>query len=266
MTQLTFQKWDGLGNDFIIVEAADESAWPSAELVRRLCDRRRGVGADGVLVVEPAREGRAAKMIVFNADASRPEMCGNGLRCVAAYVAAPRSSSLLVVETDAGFRSCTVQREEDEADVEVDMGVPSFRGELRLDFSGSCFTFHRAAIGNPHAVTFDPCPPSLAAQVGPAVEGSLPGGANVEFATIRDDAIDITVWERGVGFTQACGTGACAVLAVACELGIAKYGELTTMRLPGGALQIRVDGRVGHPERITMRGPARRAFTATVTL
>src|SRR5262245_32442251 len=107
----SFEKWEGLGNDFVIVEVASEREWLAEARVREICDRRRGVGADGVLFVERGeRDGRHGRMTVFNADGSRPEMCGNGLRCVAAYLAPAGSSSVLDILTDDGVKRCFVER------------------------------------------------------------------------------------------------------------------------------------------------------------
>ncbi|NUP10264.1 MAG: diaminopimelate epimerase [Polyangiaceae bacterium] len=259
MGDLAFEKWEGLGNDFIVVEHQ-----PSIDEIRRLCDRRRGVGADGVLVVEREAD-RAPRMIVFNADGSRPEMCGNGLRCVAAYLVSPATSRPLIVQTDAGERKCTVDRGTDEAEVVVDMGSVRFEAEVTGEIDGRPARFTSANIGNPHAVTFEPFEASAYERVGSALERSIPGGINVEFVRAQPGLFDVVVWERGVGFTQACGTGACAVAAVACRLDRARYGDPLRVRLPGGELSIEVE-RGPTPDvtgRILMRGPARRAFVGS---
>jgi diaminopimelate epimerase len=257
MTQLAFEKWEGLGNDFIVVEEA-----LSEEDVRRICDRRRGVGADGVLLVGRPGADRLGSMIVFNADGSRPEMCGNGLRCVAAYLASGADGTF-DIETDAGNRPCSVTRADGAWTVRVDMGRVTFEEELVVALDGASHSFAKASIGNPHAITFEAVSPALHERLGRAAERAVAGGTNVEFVCASPGRLDVIVWERGVGFTEACGTGACAVAAVACETGRAKTGSEIVVGLPGGDLRIVVEagdtpGRTGT---IWMSGPARRVFT-----
>lgn len=251
--KLRFEKWEGLGNDFVVVEGGEGAI--SAERARAICDRRRGVGADGVLVVS------AAAMIVWNADGSRPEMCGNGLRCAAAFLARKRGDEALELElsTDAGPRACRVERAfAESATVEADMGKARVVGADRIDNHD----FTLVDVGNPHAVTFDVAGDhdldALAAQM----QARRPGGANVEFAEVLAERIDVVVVERGVGRTLACGTGAVAVAAAACERGARSFGEPIDVRLPGGALVVRVerDGRA------KLTGPARRVFSGEVDL
>lgn len=268
MKGLSFEKWEGLGNDFVIVERE-----PSLDEVRLLCDRRRGVGGDGVLWVQ--RGDGAPSMVVFNADGSRPEMCGNGLRCVAAYLllsplrgelidtgAGDPDRSELVVHTDAGDRSCRVERRGAATDVIVEMGSVRFEGEERFEVDGRACSFARANIGNPHAITFDAVAPAHHAEIGSRVERATEGGTNVEIVREVEGVFDVVVWERGVGFTQACGTGACALAAVACRQGRARYGEGIRVRLPGGELLIEVEGSndADRTGQIRMKGPARRVF------
>ncbi len=258
-----FEKWEGLGNDFVIIEVAGENEWLDQARVRSICDRRRGVGADGVLFVERAPAGSVThgRMTVFNADGSRPEMCGNGLRCVAAYLAPEASSSVLDIVTDDGVKRCAVERDSDAADVEVEMGHASIDPEQSFQLAGGTHRFLRVATGNPHAITFERYDRAMIERVCPAVEQAIAGGANVEFAQLDDDGIDVVVWERGVGFTLACGTGACAVAAAACFTGRAAYDRPIRVRLPGGPLSISVaKGSLA----MRMRGPARRAFTGVL--
>ncbi|MBK6520575.1 MAG: diaminopimelate epimerase [Polyangiaceae bacterium] len=251
---LEFEKWEGLGNDFVVVESE-----PTLDDVRSLCDRRRGVGADGVLWVnrEPPR------MIVFNADGSRPEMCGNGLRCVAAYLARPGQREV-VIQTDAGPRACLVERDPaapNAARVAVDMGVARFGPELSRRIGDAEHTFSCVDVGNPHAITFGEVEPLHYQEVGSTLEQQTPGGVNVEFVRAQPERLDVVVWERGVGFTQACGTGACAVAAAACRDGRASYGAPVRVGLPGGELTIEVSvGDSGATGPIRMTGPARRVF------
>jgi diaminopimelate epimerase len=256
---LAFEKWEGLGNDFIVVDGPP----PPAEAVRALCDRRRGVGADGVLAIEPA-DGAAARMTVVNADGSRPEMCGNGLRCVAGWLVdrgrAP-VGAWAVAATDAGSRPFLVERAADGFDVAIRMGEASFDGELAAVVEGERLAFDRVSMGNPHAIRFGAYDEEDLARIGPQVTGLPPGGTNVELVRGEGVHLDVLVWERGVGPTAACGTGACAVAAAACRSGRSPFGVPLEVVLPGGALSIEVaPGSFA----VTMRGPARRAFCGEV--
>jgi len=260
-TALRFEKYEGLGNDFIVVDAPDEGLMPP-ERVTRLCDRRFGVGADGVLLVLPPRSpGCDARMVVINADGSIPEMCGNGVRCVALHVAEARGwiRGTVRVETDAGERACTL---DETGMVTVDMGVVRVLEERTLEVEGRSLILTLADAGNPHAVLFGAFARSEVERLGPrlATHGSFPRGTNVEFAAVERDGIDLVVWERGVGITLACGTGACATAAVACQKGLAARGRPVTVRLPGG----RLDVTLGDDGRTTMRGPARRVFSGAL--
>jgi diaminopimelate epimerase len=264
---LRFDKYEGLGNDFIVVDASEEAAL-SPQAAAALCDRRFGVGADGVLLVLPARAaGTAARMRVINADGSIPEMCGNGLRCVALHVARGRRASdpgqardlELRVETDAGERVCRLQGSLSDAMVTVDMGVVRVLGDLAVPVDGRSVTVTAADAGNPHAVLLGDFARSDAEAVGPrvATHADFPQGTNVEFARIASRGVDLVVWERGVGITLACGTGACATVAVACAKGLLPTGEPIEVRLPGGALEV----TIAEGGRATMRGPARHVFS-----
>jgi diaminopimelate epimerase len=258
----SFEKWEGLGNDFVIIEVAGEHQWLDPARVREICDRRRGVGADGVLFVERATAGNNGRMTVFNADGSRPEMCGNGLRCVAAYLAAEASSSVLDIVTDDGVKRCFVERRRGDAEVEVEMGNASIEPEASFQIAGGTHRFLRVATGNPHAITFERYDRAAIELIGPAVEREISGGANVEFAQLDERGIDVVVWERGVGFTLACGTGACAVAAAACVTGRAELDKPIRVTLPGGPLWITI---ARDTLAIRMRGPARRAFSGTLS-
>jgi diaminopimelate epimerase len=255
-----FQKYEGLGNDFIVVDAEAESISPAQAV--RLCDRHFGIGADGVLMVLPPRRADAdVRMVVINSDGSVPEMCGNGVRCVAIHLAGARNlhQGTLHIETGAGVRACEITDDDGEATVTVDMGTVSVGSTKELDIDGRKIIVRVASAGNPHAVMFGSFARSDVERLGSriATHPSFPEGTNVEFASAGPGRMDLVVWERGVGITLACGTGACAAAAVACADGIAAYGAPLSVRLPGGVLQIVVakDGRT------TMRGPARKVFS-----
>jgi diaminopimelate epimerase len=255
---LRFEKYEGLGNDFILLDARDDAEIPP-ERATRLCDRRFGVGADGVILVLPPRTpGSDARIRVINADGSIPEMCGNGVRCVALHVAGARglTRGTLRIETDAGERTCVL---DGDGMVTVDMGVVRVLGERAVDVEGRPIVLALADAGNPHAVLFGAFARGDVEHLGPriATHPAFPRGTNVEFACVLGDGIDLVVWERGVGITMACGTGACATAAVACEKGLATRGKPVAVRLPGG----RLDVTVGDDGRTMMRGPARRVFS-----
>ena len=254
-----FAKYEGLGNDFVVLDAPG-GLLPSADLVRAVCDRHFGVGADGVLVVGPPRSaGARASMTVLNADGSRPEMCGNGLRCVAVHLAAAGGDASFVVDTDAGPRACRVEA----GAVEIDMGRLRDEGPIELDLDGEALTFARVSAGNPHAITFAPLGAGALARVGPAVatHPAFPAGTNVELARVEGAGISLVVWERGVGPTLACGTGACATVGAACLAGLAPFDTWVDVALPGGHLAVRV---ARDDLAATMRGPARRVFAGTL--
>lgn len=250
---MRFAKYEGLGNDFVVVDA-DAAGALDIERIRRLCDRRFGVGADGVLVVEP---GRAApwRMTVHNADGTRPEMCGNGLRCVVRYLRDrhPTLPARFGVETDAG--PLTV--EDGSAGVGVDLGAIVDQGPLTVDAGGQAFTGRWLALGNPHYVMFGAWSEGDFQRWGPQLVGhpAFPAGANISFAEVEaPDRIRLRVWERGAGPTLACGTGATATAAAAWleeRIGAARVA----VDLPGGRLWIE-----GRPAALRMWGPAREVF------
>lgn len=264
MSTLQFAKYEGLGNDFIVVET--EAAPVDAERAKALCDRHFGVGADGVLFVGPADAEHAGSMVVINADGSRPEMCGNGLRCVALHLARrldPRGHGrhALRVRTDAGTRACAVELNGADAWVSSELGHARHVGELReADLTELAFT--QVDIGNPHAIVFDVERDAAAIDaLGPQLSARTPAGTNVEFALQRGPrAIDLVVWERGVGRTLACGTGAGATAFAAVRAGRSPRNEPITVVLPGGPLELTVDDA----DRVSMRGPARLVFEGQV--
>jgi diaminopimelate epimerase len=257
-----FAKYEGLGNDFIVLELAREADLDLAT-VPALCDRRFGVGADGVLLVLPPDAARsAARMRVINADGSVPEMCGNGLRCVALHVARARGpgSAEVVIETDAGARLCSVRRKAPgEADVEVDMGLVRVIEQRRLELAGHGVRVALVDAGNPHAVVLGSEPEAGLDVLGPQIarHASFPRGTNVEMMERRADELHVVVWERGVGRTLACGTGACAVVAHATREGLFRSGERVQVRLPGGVLGVTHDADTGSTR---LQGPARLVF------
>ncbi len=263
--ELRFAKYEGLGNDFLIVDATDDSLLDASQ-VAALCDRHFGVGGDGVLLVTPPSSlGARATMVVLNADGSRPEMCGNGLRCVALHLASQdRARGVsFIVDTDAGPRLVAVERTHCTASVSVGMGRGLPEGELVHAFHGKELNFSKVSMGNPHAINFDAgLDEADLDQLGPALSARFERGTNVELVTIRDGrTLEVVVWERGVGRTLACGTGACAVVVAAARQGRVPFDAEIEVHLPGGPLHISVARETLD---VTMRGPAKQVFSGEV--
>ena len=263
--RLLFSKYEGLGNDFIVVDAEREQA-VDADAAVRLCDRHFGIGADGVLLMLPATDRTArARMLIRNADGSRPEMCGNGIRCVALHLARAdgATETRYTIETDAGALTCDAMRDGDAAQVSVAMGHARLEGEYATHFDGDARSFLRVSMGNPHAVCFDTYDDTARIdRFAPGVSRAFPSGSNIEFATTRSrESFDLVVWERGVGRTLACGTGAAATAVAAAVSGRAPFDTPIEVRLPGGPLSLRVQRET---LAVTMRGPARLVFVGEV--
>lgn len=276
VTTVDFWKYEGTANDFILVETPDPGADLDPGTVAKLCDRHRGVGADGVLLVAPSSDGGQARMIVRNADGSRPEMCGNGLRCVALHVATRRADpGVLTIETDAGSRECRVDAvRSDSGDAEfyvtVDMGIIRVLDTIKVPFHEREIELVRVDAGNPHAVSFEGLGDDDVDVLGAQLQLSepFPRGVNLERVMLNPAmpglglALGVTVYERGVGRTLACGTGACAVAAATIARGAAKASERIVIVLPGGPLEITID----EGGRASMRGRARRVFAGRIAL
>jgi len=261
-----FVKGQGTGNDFVIVPDPDGDLELTPELVRALCDRRFGVGADGVLRVvlaaaEPAAAAPGAArwfMDYRNADGSIAEMCGNGLRVFGRYLvdAGYERPGLIPVATRAGVRIADVPAE---GDVTVEMGPPTIGppGTEPVSVAGRTFLATRVSMGNPHAVCFadDLDAAALRAldltrlpRVSPE---TFPTGVNVEIVVGAPDAIRMRVYERGVGETLSCGTGACAVAVAAATRAGRGPGTSVPIEVPGGRLTVLWD-----TDQVRLRGPA----------
>jgi diaminopimelate epimerase len=253
---IQFQKYHGIGNDFLIIETTSPKDISVARAME-LCDRHFGVGGDGVLIVSPADDESArARMTVINADGSRPEMCGNGLRCVALYLAQKdgEEEASFVVQTDAGPLRCDVERQGTRGLVGTEIGQGKDLGTWSYQHEGAPFEFRRLSTGNPHAVCFrGPIADAALDQLGSGVSANIVGGANVEIATMTSPvAIQVAVWERGVGRTLACGTGAAAVAIAATWNKLSPIDTPIEVRLPGGPLMI----TVSKDSSAYLRGPA----------
>jgi diaminopimelate epimerase len=249
---MDFVKMEGLGNDFVVVRGPYE---PDAETVAAWCDRRHGIGADGVLVVTPV-DVSTVRMGYWNADGSPAEMCGNGLRCVARYAVDEGlvDGTEFTVQTAVGARAVVVAGDRPR----VELGPVEATGHMA---SLAGFDLATVSVGNPHAVAFVPdCYAVPVEAVGPVVEGdpTYPQRTNVEFATVvTPNRIALRVWERGVGETLACGTGAAATVAEAFRSGMT--GPSVTVLLPGGELLVDIVDGVAWIE-----GPASESFRGTV--
>ncbi|MFM1811102.1 MAG: Diaminopimelate epimerase [Cyanobacteriota bacterium] len=280
-----FSKYHGLGNDFLMVDA--RAAEPAAavpqltvERVQRLCDRRFGVGADGVILALPAQAGGDVRMRIFNADGSEPEMCGNGIRCLARFLAdsdGDQAGRRWQVETLAGRIVPELQAD---GTIRVDMGAPFLRPEAipttlevgpaglpqgSLEVGGITLQVAAAGMGNPHVVIpVDDVDAIDLEGLGAALEvhPAFPARTNVHFVQVLDPShLRMRVWERGAGPTLACGTGACATL-VACRL-LQLCATEARVDLPGGPLSIAWDGEAGSS--VWMSGPAVAVFDGLVT-
>jgi len=266
-----FFKYHGLGNDFVVLDRRQTGIDVDAETSRRLCDRHFGVGADGVLVVLP-EEGAAGRMVVHNADGSIAEMCGNGLRCVVKHVAenAPSRPTRLDIATGAGLLSSDIEWAHGQVDrVTVAMGPAQLKAPIlphggpfvRQPIEGLVGT--AVSMGNPHLVLLD-TPPAEAARLGAGLEVHplFPNRTNVEFVEPRaEGGLRVTVWERGVGITLACGTGACAAVVASALDGRSPFDVWVPVQLPGGVLDIKVAADLSQ---VWLRGPVRFVYSGTV--
>ena len=275
--QLSFAKYEGLANDFVIVDAAAVGPALSPALAVRICDRHLGVGADGVLLLGHTND--RAQMKVLNADGSIPEMCGNGIRCVALHLSRTgrTSTASFEIDTDAGPHICRVLQAGPSSLVEVLTRAPSLAPadvpvvadapviDAAFELGERTLLVTAVSMGNPHAVTFEDVGEQRRT-LGPLLQSHprFPHRANAGFARlVAPNVIELTVLERGVGWTRACGTGACAAAVAAVETGRAPRHEPIEVRLSGGSLAI-VVGDAG--QRLSMTGPARHVFDGTIEL
>lgn len=280
---MKFTKMHGLGNDFIILDAweNDLSEIDFAKFSQKHCHRNFGIGADGVLVVEKSSLADA-KMRIYNADGSEPEMCGNGIRCFAKYLYDKNEikKEIISIETLAGIKVPALLLENGKVSaVEVDMGEPLLLAKnipinigqeadqviaKSVNINGQDYSITTVSMGNPHCVIF--VEDVLAVDVidiGSSIETAdiFPEKTNVEFIQIVDRYnIMMRVWERGVGETLACGTGACA--AVVASVLNAKTERKVIVQLGGGSLQIDWQESDNH---VYMTGPAVTVFSGSIS-
>ncbi|MEJ1931308.1 diaminopimelate epimerase [Nostoc sp. NIES-2111] len=277
---IEFTKYHGLGNDFILIDnRTAKTPKITPEQAVQLCDRHFGIGADGVIFALPGEKDTDYTMRIFNSDGSEPEMCGNGIRCLAAFLAdlegISRTKDSYRIHTLAGV--ITPQLTPD-GQIKVDMGLPRLlAGEIPttlaaadakvinqpLEVEGQTWEVTCVSMGNPHCITFVEDVAAIPLEsIGPKFEhhSAFPQRTNTEFIqVVSRDYLKMRVWERGAGITLACGTGACASLVAAVLTG--RSDRIATVELPGGPLEIEwseVD------QRIYMTGPADRVFTGKV--
>jgi diaminopimelate epimerase len=249
-------KHHGAGNDFLVLVDRDDATPVDATLARALCDRRFGVGADGIIRVLGGGGRADLAMELRNADGGIAEMSGNGIRCLAQ---AAVSAGLVVpptftVWTRAGLR--TVEYfpgwSDSAAEASVDMGTATLGPDQPQQFAER--KARRVDVGNPHLVLLGPDPAEVdVAEVGSRLQDVHPGGVNVEFISVGPgpDAITLRVWERGVGETRACGTGSVAAAAAAASWGL--VGDTVDVRNPGGTLRVELG-----PGGLRLSGPVRK--------
>ncbi len=265
-------KYEGLGNDFVVLDRRDAGDDVSPSASRAICDRRRGVGADGVLVLLPSTRAEA-RMVVHNADGSIAEMCGNGLRCVAKHLLDRQPArDALEVETGAGVLPARARRQGGEVvEVEIELGparldarhLPRATGGgpfVAAPVPGVDWPGTAVSMGNPHLVLLG-APPEVVREHGPRLEhlSGFPDRTNVEGVRRAAEGLRVSVWERGSGLTDACGTGAAASVAAAVVAGWVPPDVFVPVELPGGKLTVRVSADL---QRTTLRGPARFVFAA----
>jgi diaminopimelate epimerase len=271
MAGLAFTKMHGLGNDFVVVDARARPFAPAVAQVRALADRRTGIGCDQLIVIENPVSGLAdAFMRIRNADGGEVAACGNATRCVAALLMREKGAKHAVIETAAGLLDAEMGGN---GEISVDMGRVSFDWR-DIPLAEAADTLHlgidagplrdpvAVSVGNPHAVFFvedaERAPIEL---FGPMVERHplFPERANVEAAQVlAPDRIRLRVWERGVGLTRACGTGACAAAVAAGRRGLAE--RRVTVALDGGSL--RIDWL--RDDHVLMTGPVATSFTGVL--
>ncbi|MFY9779338.1 MAG: diaminopimelate epimerase [Candidatus Baltobacteraceae bacterium] len=259
-------KMHGTHNEFILIDERPPQVEDYEALARRVCDRTSGWGADGLLVLSE-ESGAAARMRIINADGSEAEMCGNGVRCAARYLAERGAGERFTIATLAGPIEAAIVARAPEFSVRIDVGAPSFPGELRaetLAAAGKVWTFYAVSLGNPHVVVFVDDVAAvdlLRAGAELATHPHFPHGTNVHFVQVLGpSALRVRHYERGVGPTQACGTGAVASAVAAIRV----HGTRSPVAVdvPGGRLEVAWEPGA----HATLTGPAEVVFERTLEL
>jgi diaminopimelate epimerase len=279
---IEFTKYQGLGNDFILVDNRHQTnPCLTPDQAVKLCDRHFGIGADGVIFTLPGQEGNDYTMRIFNSDGSEPEMCGNGIRCLGRFIAdlegKGHQSVTYKIHTLAGVIIPEVLAD---GQVKVDMGEPRLRsaeipttlgekdGQVvnqNLTVAGQDYLATCVSMGNPHCMIYvDDVAAVPLSEIGPQFEhhSAFPQRTNTEFVEIvSSDYVKMRVWERGAGITLACGTGACATVVAGVLTG--QNDRVCTVELPGGCLQIEWSAANNH---VYMTGPATVVFQGKTSL
>jgi diaminopimelate epimerase len=268
---MKFHKMHGLGNDFVVIHTEKVPAEVS-QLAIDMCDRHKGIGADGLVLILPSEEANI-QMRIFNSDGTESQQCGNAVRCVAKFYfeRIDNTKAEILVETKRGIQSVVMRVKAGSVEqVQVDMGEPILESILipflsdnnhdLVEVDGKKYVLTAVSMGNPHGVVeVEALTDELVKGIGPKIETHkiFPEKANIEFITIQSpNEITMRVWERSVGETMACGSGACAVLVAAHLNG--KAERKATIHLLGGDLQIHWDEKDNH---VYMTGPASFVFT-----
>lgn len=277
---MKFTKMQGLGNDYVYVNCMEQMVEDAAETARRVSDRHFGIGSDGLILICPSDKADF-EMRMYNADGSRGEMCGNGIRCVGKYVYdyGLTDKTSLSVETLGGIKHLFLEVEDGKVSlVKVDMGPAILEPEKipvtaegsrvvdePLQVDGKTFRMTCVSMGNPHAVIYvDDVQGMDLEKTGPSFENHerFPNRINTEFAHVLDrNTVEMRVWERGSGETLACGTGACAVAVASILNGYTE--DQVTVRLLGGDLKIEWDREAN---KVYMTGPAEAVFDGEIRL
>ncbi len=283
MKNITFEKYQGNGNDFVVIDSRGNDLYKNYETnkffdIKKICNRQFGIGADGVIFIEEPNEDNYAKMIIFNSDGSEAQMCGNGIRCLVEYLhvndAIKNKNIEYKIETKAGLKVAKYINDE----ITVKMGVPILDSQniptkiqkkinsvpshefIEKNFNNKGYA---VGMGNPHLIFFVQDLDSISLSIlGPIFEKNelFPEKTNVHFCQILNrENIKVKVWERGAGQTLACGTGACAIHVAAYKLGLCNSKTIIT--LPGGNLKI--DWSKDECE-VMMTGNAKKVFSGSI--
>ncbi|MEO8890543.1 MAG: diaminopimelate epimerase [Coleofasciculaceae cyanobacterium] len=277
--EIEFTKYHGLGNDFILIDnRGDSSPMITQEQAVQWCDRNFGIGADGVIFALPGQDGTDYTMRIFNCDGSEPEMCGNGIRCLAHFLSelsGVANKTEYRIYTLGGVMMIKIQGDS----IKVDMGIPMLAADqipttlaaaddqvvnAPLEVAEKTWQVTCVSMGNPHCITFvDDVAAIDLATLGRQFEhnAAFPQRTNTEFVqVVRPDYLKMRVWERGAGATLACGTGACATVVAGVLTGMSE--RKCTVELPGGCLEI----EWADNQRVYMTGPAKKVFTGKAYL
>jgi diaminopimelate epimerase len=248
---IPFVKANACGNDFLIIDGLEVPA-DIAEFSRRICDRHRGVGADGVEWLFPAQDADVHARL-FNSDGSEAEISGNGTRCVAAYLCSEKNGETFAIRTGAGVKTCTlISRSESSYEFETAMGEPQVGHELTIKLASAEVHGIPVSMGNPHYVVFvkefSPTWQAEAAEMGR--QSCFERGTNVELVMVKDKSnVEVRFFERGVGETQSSGTGSCA--SAVASIAAKRAQSPVRVHAPGGVQTVRWEGQV------FLRGSAR---------